>query len=160
MAQTLKVNIPEIFFANMLTSSYYKDSEEKVIGGRNGIGARAVQHRLFNIFSTSFTVATVNTLRVKLSIRSSWIKRATLRRHIHHSWLCKGNISHYGSLWFTFDQFGAVLAQFLSSFRAVWSSVRPFMWDFQARMGTTCHYKPPQPMLSRCDLLNHIAWPL
>jgi DNA topoisomerase-2 len=49
------VYIPELIFGNMLTSSNYDDTQEKEIGGMNGIGAKAC-----NIFSTKFIVETVD----------------------------------------------------------------------------------------------------
>lgn len=53
--------IPEMIFGHLLTSANYDDSEEKVIGGQNGIGAKAC-----NIFSKQFTVETVDHVRCKL----------------------------------------------------------------------------------------------
>ena len=35
------IYIPELIFGNMLTSTNYDDSEERTIGGQNGIGAKA-----------------------------------------------------------------------------------------------------------------------
>lgn len=52
------VYIPELIFGNMLTSTNYDDQEEKVIGGQNGIGAKAC-----NIFSEFFEVETIDALR-------------------------------------------------------------------------------------------------
>ncbi|PRT56191.1 DNA topoisomerase 2 [Wickerhamiella sorbophila] len=51
-----KIYIPELIFGNLLTSSNYDDSEQKVTGGRNGFGAK-----LCNIFSTKFTLETCDT---------------------------------------------------------------------------------------------------
>ncbi len=48
-----KVYIPELIFANLLTSSNYDDSEKRTTGGLNGLGAK-----LTAIFSKSFTVET------------------------------------------------------------------------------------------------------
>lgn len=45
--------VPELIFGTLLTSSNYDDSEKKVIGGRNGFGAK-----LCNIFSEQFTLET------------------------------------------------------------------------------------------------------
>ena len=45
---------PELIFGHLLTSSNYDKSEEKVVGGKNGYGAK-----LTNIFSKEFTVETV-----------------------------------------------------------------------------------------------------
>lgn len=50
-----KVYVPDLIFGHLLTSSNYDDDEKKVTGGRNGYGAK-----LANIFSTSFTVETVD----------------------------------------------------------------------------------------------------
>jgi DNA topoisomerase II len=59
-----KVYIPELIFGNMLTSTNYDDSEERIIGGQNGIGAKAC-----NIFSTSFVVETVDSKKKKLYVQ-------------------------------------------------------------------------------------------
>jgi DNA topoisomerase-2 len=48
-----KIYVPELIFGHLLTSSNYNDDEKKVVGGRNGYGAK-----LCNIFSTEFTVET------------------------------------------------------------------------------------------------------
>lgn len=45
--------VPELIFGNMLTSSNYDDSEERTVGGQNGVGAKST-----NIFSTSFVLET------------------------------------------------------------------------------------------------------
>lgn len=59
-----RIWIPELIFGNMLTSTNYNDSEEKIIGGQNGIGAKAC-----NIFSKSFKIETVDHIRKKLYIQ-------------------------------------------------------------------------------------------
>jgi DNA topoisomerase II len=46
-----KVMIPELIFGHLLTSSNYDKSEEKIVGGKNGYGAKAV-----NILSKSFVI--------------------------------------------------------------------------------------------------------
>ncbi|KYQ90029.1 DNA topoisomerase II [Tieghemostelium lacteum] len=46
-----KIYVPELIFGNLLTSSNYDDSEERLTGGRNGFGAK-----LANIFSNKFIV--------------------------------------------------------------------------------------------------------
>lgn len=51
--KTEQVYVPTLIFGSLLTSSNYDDSTVKVVGGRNGYGAK-----LANIFSTSFTVET------------------------------------------------------------------------------------------------------
>jgi DNA topoisomerase II len=45
------VMIPELIFGHLLTSSNYDKSEEKIVGGKNGYGAKAV-----NILSKQFNV--------------------------------------------------------------------------------------------------------
>jgi DNA topoisomerase-2 len=55
------IYIPELIFGNMLTSSNFNDQEtERIIGGLNGIGAKAC-----NIFSTRFEIETVDHIRKK-----------------------------------------------------------------------------------------------
>lgn len=56
-----KIYIPELIFGHLLTSANYNDNEEKIIGGQNGIGAKAC-----NVFSKSFVVETVDAKRKKL----------------------------------------------------------------------------------------------
>jgi DNA topoisomerase-2 len=51
-----KVMVPELIFGHLLTSSNYDEKEEKVVGGKNGYGAK-----LTNIYSKTFTVRTVDT---------------------------------------------------------------------------------------------------
>jgi DNA topoisomerase-2 len=46
-----KVMIPELIFGHLLTSSNYDKSEEKIVGGKNGYGAK-----LTNILSKLFTI--------------------------------------------------------------------------------------------------------
>lgn len=55
------IYIPELIFGNMLTSTNYDDSQERTIGGQNGIGAKAC-----NIFSTMFSIETVDSSKKKL----------------------------------------------------------------------------------------------
>lgn len=50
---TETIYIPTLIFGTLFTSSNYDDSELKVVGGRNGFGAK-----LCNIFSTEFSVET------------------------------------------------------------------------------------------------------
>lgn len=49
------IYIPELIFGNLLTSSNYDDTTKKVVGGRNGYGAK-----LANIFSKVFIVETAD----------------------------------------------------------------------------------------------------
>jgi DNA topoisomerase-2 len=53
MHPTEKVWAPELIFGHLLTSGNYDKGEEKIVGGKNGYGAK-----LTNIFSRSFTVET------------------------------------------------------------------------------------------------------
>ena len=48
-----KVYAPELIFGQLLTSGNYAKGEEKIVGGKNGYGAK-----LTNIFSTAFSVET------------------------------------------------------------------------------------------------------
>ena len=52
------IYVPELIFGHLLTGSNFDDDEEKTTGGRNGYGAK-----LANIFSTEFTVETVDSSR-------------------------------------------------------------------------------------------------
>jgi len=52
MHDTEHVWIPELIFGHLLTSSNYDDSKDRVIGGRNGLGAK-----LTNVFSSKFTIS-------------------------------------------------------------------------------------------------------
>jgi DNA topoisomerase II len=53
MHPTEKVWAPELIFGHLLTSGNYDKGEEKIVGGKNGYGAK-----LTNIFSRKFTVET------------------------------------------------------------------------------------------------------
>ena len=61
-----KVWVPELIFGHLLTSSNYKKGEEKIVGGKNGYGAK-----LANIFSRRFTVETRCT-RAGKSYSQTW----------------------------------------------------------------------------------------
>jgi len=52
------VYVPELIFGHLLTSDNYDDAEEKVVGGRNGYGAK-----LTNAFSTKFVLETCDRKR-------------------------------------------------------------------------------------------------
>ena len=49
------VFVPELIFGHLLTSSNYNDDDARIIGGQNGIGAKAC-----NIFSKEFIVETID----------------------------------------------------------------------------------------------------
>ena len=56
MHSETKVYAPELIFGHLLTSENYDKGEEKIVGGKNGYGAK-----LANIYSTKFTVETRDT---------------------------------------------------------------------------------------------------
>ena len=53
--------IPELLFGELLTSSNYNQDEEKLVGGKNGLGST-----LTNVFSKEFLVETLDHRRKKL----------------------------------------------------------------------------------------------
>jgi len=55
-----KMYLPEMIFGNLLTSGNYDDEEERLVGGCNGLGAKAC-----NIYSTWFDVEIQDTIRHK-----------------------------------------------------------------------------------------------
>ena len=54
------IYIPQLIFGELLTSTNYNKDEQKVVGGKNGYGAK-----LTNIFSKSFKLETVDAKRKK-----------------------------------------------------------------------------------------------
>jgi DNA topoisomerase-2 len=60
--------VPELVFGHLLTGSNYNDSEKKVVGGRNGYGAK-----LANIFSKEFELE-VGDAAQKLAFQMTWTK--------------------------------------------------------------------------------------
>ena len=60
------VHVPEMIFGMLLTSSNYNDAEKRIVGGRNGYGAK-----LTNIFSSNFQVCTIDGKR-KLKYQQAW----------------------------------------------------------------------------------------
>ncbi|CAK9000771.1 DNA topoisomerase 2 (DNA topoisomerase II) [Durusdinium trenchii] len=75
--------VPELVFGHLLTSDNYNDSEKKVVGGRNGYGAK-----LTNIYSKSFIVETADSSREK-RYRQVWHQNMTSREPPEIS-KCKG----------------------------------------------------------------------
>ena len=49
------IYIPELLFGNLLTSSNYDDTQKRIVGGMNGLGAKCA-----NLFSTKFIIETVD----------------------------------------------------------------------------------------------------
>ncbi len=66
MHQKEKMMVPELIFGELLTGANFNDNEIKVVGGRNGFGAK-----LANIFSTEFTLECVDSKRGK-KYRQVW----------------------------------------------------------------------------------------
>ena len=64
--KTHKIYVPELIFGNLLTSSNYEDKEKKVVGGRNGYGAK-----LANLFSTHFEIEAADSLNKKI-YKQTW----------------------------------------------------------------------------------------
>ncbi|ORY13026.1 DNA topoisomerase [Clohesyomyces aquaticus] len=60
------IYVPEMIFGHLLTSSNYDDGQQKITGGRNGYGAK-----LCNVFSTEFTLETVDT-KQKKKYKQTW----------------------------------------------------------------------------------------
>ncbi|KAF2116306.1 DNA topoisomerase [Lophiotrema nucula] len=60
------IYVPEMIFGHLLTSSNYDDEQQKVTGGRNGYGAK-----LCNVFSTEFTLETVDS-KHKKKYKQTW----------------------------------------------------------------------------------------
>lgn len=50
-----KIWIPELIFGHLLTSSNYDDAEQRIVGGRNGLGAK-----LTAVFSNEFKIKTAD----------------------------------------------------------------------------------------------------
>ena len=55
-----KIHIPQLIFGELLTSSNYKKDEKKIVGGKNGYGAK-----LANIFSETFNLITIDRIEEK-----------------------------------------------------------------------------------------------
>lgn len=54
----LGIYVPQMIFSKLLTSSNYNTGVKRIVGGKNGYGAK-----LANIFSTEFTIETVDAYR-------------------------------------------------------------------------------------------------
>ena len=66
------VYAPELIFGHLLTSGNYNKEEEKIVGGKNGYGAK-----LANIFSTKFDVETLSPLSGK-SYSQTWTNNMSI----------------------------------------------------------------------------------
>ena len=63
---------PELVFGHLLTSTNYDDSQKRIVGGRNGYGAK-----LANIYSTEFSIA-IKDHETKQTYTQSWSKNMTV----------------------------------------------------------------------------------
>jgi DNA topoisomerase-2 len=67
-----KMYIPQLIFGNLLTSTNYDDTEDRLVQGTNGIGCKAC-----NVFSKWFEVETVDHTSQKIYIQK-WEKNMTV----------------------------------------------------------------------------------
>jgi DNA topoisomerase-2 len=63
---------PELVFGHLLTSTNYDDTQKRIVGGRNGYGAK-----LANIYSTEFSVA-IKDHETKQTYTQKWSKNMTV----------------------------------------------------------------------------------
>jgi DNA topoisomerase-2 len=63
---------PELVFGHLLTSTNYDDSQKRIVGGRNGYGAK-----LANIYSTDFSVI-IKDHETKQTYTQKWSKNMTV----------------------------------------------------------------------------------
>jgi DNA topoisomerase-2 len=63
---------PELVFGHLLTSTNYDDSQKRIVGGRNGYGAK-----LANIYSTDFSIV-IKDHETKQTYTQSWSKNMTV----------------------------------------------------------------------------------
>ena len=63
---------PELVFGHLLTSTNYDDSQKRIVGGRNGYGAK-----LANIYSTEFSIA-IKDHETKQTYTQKWSKNMTV----------------------------------------------------------------------------------
>jgi DNA topoisomerase II len=63
---------PELVFGHLLTSTNYDDSQKRIVGGRNGYGAK-----LANIYSTEFSIA-IKDHETKQAYTQKWSKNMTV----------------------------------------------------------------------------------
>lgn len=66
MHTTERIYNPELIFGHLLTSSNYDDSQRRIVGGRNGFGAK-----LTNIYSSTFSIELVDH-KNKLKYSQAW----------------------------------------------------------------------------------------
>ena len=86
--QEHQIYVPELIFGHLLTGSNFDDNEKKTTGGRNGYGAK-----LANIFSTEFTVETVDSsrgLKYKQTFRNNMSEKGVpeVKKHSGSDYTC------------------------------------------------------------------------
>jgi DNA topoisomerase-2 len=64
--------VPSLIFGHLLTGSNFDDNKKRIVGGRNGYGAK-----LANVFSTEFEVETVDSSKQK-KFRQTWKKNMSV----------------------------------------------------------------------------------
>lgn len=70
------IYIPEMIFGMLLTSGNYDKNEKRIVGGKNGYGAK-----LTNIFSTEFLLETVDDIRKK-KMKILWTDNMTNKKKV------------------------------------------------------------------------------
>lgn len=87
--------VPELIFGELLTSSNYDDTDQRVTGGRNGYGAK-----LANVFSTRFIVETACEKNKKKYIQE-WTQNMTQKNKAKiTSWTPKAKLKGYTRITF------------------------------------------------------------
>ena len=95
--------VPELIFGELLTSSNYDDTDQRVTGGRNGYGAK-----LANVFSKRFVVETACEKNKKKYIQE-WTDNMTKKNKAKiTSWTPKAKLKGYTKITFypDFPRFG------------------------------------------------------
>jgi DNA topoisomerase-2 len=72
MHKVHNVQVPTLIFGELLTGSNFNDDKKRVVGGRNGYGAK-----LTNIFSTEFEVETVDS-KAQKKLKQTWRKNMSI----------------------------------------------------------------------------------
>jgi len=67
-----KIYVPELIFGHLLTGSNYNDDERRIVGGRNGYGAK-----LANVFSDKFILECGDS-QTKKQFKMTWRKNMSM----------------------------------------------------------------------------------
>jgi len=96
-----KLYVPEMLFGHLLTSSNYKEGEQRTTGGKNGYGAKIV-----GIFSKYFIIETVDSVR-QLKYNQKFTEN---NKHILHPKITKNTSKSYTKITFMpdYQKFGLV----------------------------------------------------